>query len=58
MRCLHAAQLWDNPLLLDAGDRWVPRQLQVLPKVRRRSLRAVALCHVGRLIGRRRAHAC
>ena len=35
------------PAESDAGDRWVPRQLQVLPKVRRRSLRAVALCHVG-----------
>ena len=43
------------PAESDAGDRWVPRQLQVLPKVRRRSLRAVALCHVGRLIGRRRS---
>ena len=36
------------PAESDAGDRWVPRQLQVLP-------RAVALCHVGRLIGRRRS---
>ena len=43
------------PAESDAGDRWVPRQLQVLPKVWRRSLRAVALCHVGRLIGRRRS---
>ena len=34
------------PAESDVGDRWVPRQLQVLPKVRRRSLRAVALCHV------------
>ena len=43
------------PAESDAGDRRAPRQLQVLPKVQRRSLRAVALCHVGRLIGRRRS---
>ena len=68
MRCLHAARLLIEddfggaavvgqpaPAESDAGDRWVPRQLQVLPKVWRRSLRAVALCHVGRLIGRRRS---
>ena len=43
------------PAESDAGGRWLQRQLQVLPKVRRRSLRAVAVCHVGRLIGRRRS---
>ena len=70
MRCLHAARLLIEdaartleepavgqpaPAESDAGGRWVQRQLQVLPKVRRRSLRAVAVCHVGRLIGRRRS---
>ena len=43
------------PAESDAGGGRVQRQLQVLPKVRRRSLRAVAVCHVGRLIGRRRS---
>ena len=64
MRCLRAARLLIEdaaavgqpaPAESDAGGRRVQRQLQVLPKVRRRSLRAVAVCHVGRLIGRRRS---
>ena len=58
MRCLRAhfggaaAVGQPAPAESDAGGRWVQRQLQVLPKVRRRSLRAVAvLAAVG-------AHAC
>ena len=68
MRCLHAArlliedaartleelQLWGNPLLLRV-TREMGAASAASPAQSAESLRAVAPCHVGRLIGRRRS---